>query len=458
MGFVSHGQHRPGDLPYDGAKAPHSIDGQAQKPPHSGRNFRGDSMLKLKTILLGDAAAIALCSAAVAADVPVRGPVYTKAPVAEWSWEGQYIGIHGGYFDGTNDVFSPGPFPFSPRGGFGGLQFGYLHHLSRNWLIGYEVDVSFGGVDSATGGVTHDINVFGTARTRLGYAQGPWLFYGTAGVAWAHTEFSNNVGTSVERPQVGYAVGAGVEYALTRNWSARFEYLYLDLGTTNSTGVFLSSDLTASTFRLGLNYRFANWNPSSAQAYPVQAPVRHAGWTGPYIGIHGGYGFGDYDVSGIFTATAEPKGGFFGIQSGYNWQLSQNWVFGVEGDSAWGSISHTNGTTRADIDATGTVRARFGYANGHTLYYATGGLAWIHADTVAAGITTRDQFWLGWTAGAGIEYALSQKWSAKVEYLYADFGVRDVIGGATLRDDFSVHTIKLGVNYRAGVFDLLFNR
>lgn len=416
-------------------------------------------MFKPKTILLGGLAAVVLCSAAVAADVPVRGPVYTKAAPAAWSWEGQYIGIHGGYFDGKNDVFSPGAFPFSPRGGFGGLQFGYLHHLSRNWVIGYEVDVSFGGIDGAFGGVTHDIDVFGTARTRLGYVQGPWLFYATAGLAWAQTDFDNNAGTSVDRPQVGYAVGAGIEYAFARNWSAKFEYLYLDLGKTNSTGVFLSSDLTASTFRLGLNYRFANWNPSPAQAaYPAKAPVRYAGWTGPYIGIHGGYGFGDYDVSGILSATAEPKGGFFGIQSGYNWQLSQNWVFGLEGDSAWGSISQTNGTSRADIDAMGTVRARFGYANGHALYYATGGLAWIHADTAAAGVTTRDQFWIGWTAGAGIEYALSQKWSAKVEYLYADFGLRDVVGGLSVRDEFNVHTIKLGVNYRAGIFDLLFNQ
>jgi outer membrane immunogenic protein len=130
-------------------------------------------------------------------------------------------------------------------------------------------------------------------------------------------------------------------------------------------------------------------------------------------------------------------------------------VFGVEGDSSWGAISQTNGVNRADIDAMGTVRARFGYAGGNVLYYATGGLAWLHADTAAAGVTTRDQFWLGWTAGAGIEYALSQKWSAKVEYLYADYGLRDMVGGAVVRDDFNVHTIKLGVNYRAGVLDLL---
>lgn len=402
-------------------------------------------------------AAVAFSSAAFAADVPMRGPVYTKAtPAPVWSWEGQYIGVHGGYFDGSNDVFSPGAFPLEPRGGYGGLQFGYLHHLSRNWVIGYEVDVSFGGIDATSGAVVHSIDVFGTARTRLGYAQGPWLVYGTAGLAWAQTDFTNNAGTSVERPQVGYAVGAGIEYAFARNWSAKFEYLYLDFGTTNSTGVILSSDLTASTFRLGLNYRFANWNVAPTQdAYPVKAPVRHAGWTGPYIGIHGGYGFGDYDVSGVIAAAVEPKGGFFGIQSGYNWQLSRNWVFGVEGDSSWGAISQTNGVNRADIDAMGTVRARFGYAGGNVLYYATGGLAWLHADTAAAGVTTRDQFWLGWTAGAGIEYALSQKWSAKVEYLYADYGLRDMVGGAVVRDDFNVHTIKLGLNYRAGVLDLL---
>jgi len=413
-------------------------------------------MFKLRSFLLGGAALAAMTGVAVAADVPMRNPVFTKAAPA-WSWEGQYIGVHGGYFDGSLDLGPGAGINLSPSKGFGGVQFGYLHHLSRNWLIGYEVDASF-GVKGSEGGIAYTVDAFGTARTRLGYAQGPWLFYGTAGLAWAKIDY---VGlNSADRPQVGYAVGAGVEYALARNWSAKFEYLYMDLGTTVSTGLLpLTTDVTASTVRLGLNYRFANWAAAPVSDMPVKAPVRVSGWTGPYIGIHGMYGTGDFDATGGAAAATSPKGGMFGIQSGYNWQLSRNWVFGLEGDSSWGSISNANATGSADIDAMGTVRARFGYADGNVLYYGTGGLAWLHANTVAgAGAVTRDQYWLGWTAGAGVEYAFAPRWSAKLEYLYSDYGLTDVNVGANFNEDFKVHTVKLGLNYRAGLLDFISGR
>lgn len=420
-------------------------------------------MIGPRHFLLGGIALFALTGVATAADVPVKGPVYTKAAPA-WSWEGQYIGIHGGYAWGENDASVAGlGLLFEPRGGYGGLQFGYLHHLSRNWVIGYEVDVSFGDINAAIGAFTNDINVFGTARARLGYAQGPWLFYATGGLAWARTELNIPVaGVSLERVQIGYAIGAGVEYAFAPNWSARVEYLYADLGDTNGIAAIANStDLTMHTVRLGVNYRFANWSAANVvPAFPTKAPVRVAGWAGPYIGIHGGYGWGAFEstasVAPFTLAYIEPTGGFFGIQSGYNWQLSRNWVFGLESDTSWGSIKRTLGPQNVDIDAIGTVRARFGYAAGNALLYATGGLAWIHADTtVVAGALVRDQFYLGWTVGAGAELALSAKWSAKLEYLYSDFSSTDILPPNTFRDDFSIHTIKLGLNYRASVFELI---
>lgn len=410
-------------------------------------------MFKAKAILLGGVAAAAISSAAFSADVPVRGPVYTKAPAA-WSWEGQYIGVHGGYFWGDNVNSLAGPAPFNVQSGYGGVQVGYLHHLNRNWLVGYEADVSFGNINDTVGGVTHNVNVFGTARTRLGYAQGQWLFYATGGLAWARTNFET-AGVDFRRAQVGYAVGAGIEYAFAPNWSARVEYLYMDLGDTTTTGFPLVTDLTASTVRLGLNYRFANWNAPRAAAYPVKAPVRVSGWTGPYIGIHGGYASGDFDTTNVAAFSADPKGGLFGIQSGYNWQFASNWVVGVEGDTSWASIRDTASAV-VDIDQLGTVRARLGYASGNVLFYATGGLAWMHADTTS-GAVFRDQFYLGWAAGAGIEYAFSSRWSAKFEYTYSDFSSRD-IAAVLGNDEFNLHTIKFGLNYRAGILDLLAGR
>lgn len=419
-------------------------------------------MVGPKRFLLGGIAVLAFSGAAIAADMPTRGPMYTKAPAA-FSWEGQYIGVHGGYAWARDDITIIGGIgEVSPSGGVIGLQFGYNHHLSRNWVVGYEIDASFGDLNATgvNGGFTPllEINAFGTARSRLGYANGPWLLYATGGLAWANTRVSNGVAFDLERPQVGYAVGGGVEYAFSQNWSAKVEYLFADLGKTRSTinGPQVDTDLTISTVRLGLNYRFANWAPAPTPAYFTKAPIVVSGWSGPYIGVHAGYGWGSFDTE--LPEFLDPKGGFGGIQSGYNWQLSRNWVVGVEGDSSWGTIKNVIGATNVDVDALGSVRARLGYAMNNVLFYGTGGLAWAHANSATLG-ASRDQYYIGWTAGLGVEYAFNQRWSAKVEYLYADYGtIRDVNAGATFDASLDSHTVRVGLNYRAGILDFIGGR
>lgn len=108
----------------------------------------------------------------------------------------------------------------------------------------------------------------------------------------------------------------------------------------------------------------------------------------------------------------------------------------------------------------GTVRARLGYANGNLLTYATGGFAWIHADTNASvALDVRDQFYLGRAAGAGVEYALSPRWSTKLEYLYSQYNTTsEVFGIGPSTNDFKLHTVKLGLNYRAGLSDFIGGR
>ena len=415
-------------------------------------------MVGPKQFLLGGVALFALTSVVAAADVPVRAPrpVYTKAPIVSL-WEGVYVGVHGGYAWAQNDTALGGVVTnFRPDGGFGGLQFGYNRHLTSRWVLGFEVDVSYGDlagrrpVAANTG--FFDVNAFGTARTRLGYANGLWLYYATAGAAWADTNVAvPAAGLRFDRPQIGYVIGAGVEYALNQRWSAKVEYLFADLGDTSTTAGAVT-DMTMSTIRLGLNYRFANM-PASALGYDAplayKAPVRRGNdWSGPYIGAHAAYGWGNFDA----TATAlEPTGGFAGIQSGYNWQLSRNIVFGLETDSSWGSLKETIGAATVDVDATGTVRARLGYAMDRLMVYGTGGLAWAHADA-NYNATVTDRFYLGWAAGVGMEYMWSPRWTAKLEYLYADFGkITDNADTANL----TASTIKFGVNYRAGILDLI---
>lgn len=420
-------------------------------------------MAGLRSILLGSVAVVAFSSAASAADVAAPVNRLEIAPVQ--SWEGQYIGIHGGYTSGSNDINMAGVTrDVSPKSGFGGFQLGYNYHLSPRWVIGYEVDASFGDLnDTALIGANITplkINAFGTARGRVGYATGPWLLYATAGAAWAHTKLDNVGGVAdFERPHVGYAAGAGIEYAFAQNWSAKLEYIYAALGETKTliNGATVNTDLTMNTVRLGLNYRFANWARTATPAYDTKAPVGAAGWTGPYIGVHGGYGFGSFDTVGGagVSQSQSPKGGLGGIQGGYNWQVRDNWVIGVESDASWGSVSRSSGGIKVDVDALGTARARIGYAiNNNVLLYGTGGLAWAHADSTTAG-ATRDQFYFGGAVGGGVEYAFNPRWSTKIEYLYADFGKIHDFNGTNADASLDVSTVKVGLNYRGSVFDFV---
>ncbi len=182
-------------------------------------------------------------------------------------------------------------------------------------------------------------------------------------------------------------------------------------------------------------------------------------WTGLYVGIHGGYGWGD--VSGL-----DVDGAFFGGQIGFNWQAPGSpFVFGVELDSAWANLEGSAvipgvAGVASEIDYQGSLRGRVGYAFGPALLYATGGLAWMHNNAAIAAVVapgfvvgaSDDNTHFGWTIGAGLEYAFAPNWSAKVEYLYADYGAETyfspIAGGFSL--DAQTHTVKLGLNYRFG--------
>lgn len=170
--------------------------------------------------------------------------------------------------------------------------------------------------------------------------------------------------------------------------------------------------------------------PASAADMPVRAPQYKAAplapvfnWTGFYVGGHVGYGWADSGVGDV-------DGFLGGLQLGYNWQFSRNWVFGLETDI---SGTDMNNATPAHIDYLGTVRARLGYTWDRVMIYGTGGLA--YARGAVAGVHDSDT---GWAAGAGIEWAFAPNWSAKVEYVYADI------------DAFEASTVKFGVNYRFG--------
>jgi outer membrane immunogenic protein len=185
--------------------------------------------------------------------------------------------------------------------------------------------------------------------------------------------------------------------------------------------------------------------PASAADMAARGPVYKApaaaplfDWTGFYIGAHGGYGWGSF--GGL-----DPDGGFGGGQIGVNWQFAPNWVWGVEADISGADMKDSVAGVSVKTDVFGTVRGRLGYTVDRTMFYGTGGFAWADTKASFAGASGSENNY-GWVLGAGIEYAFAPNWTAKVEYLHADYG-RDTYSGAGITGDLKNDTIKVGVNY-----------
>jgi outer membrane immunogenic protein len=227
---------------------------------------------------------------------------------------------------------------------------------------------------------------------------------------------------------------------------------------------------------------------AKAADLPVKAPAPAAvphgpyNWTGLYVGGNIGGSWGGHrtvatvDGAALVDATAHPDGVIGGGQIGYNWQTG-SWVFGLEADiqgsgqkGGWTQnftvLGVTGSSTTSDkLDYFGTVRGRVGYAWDRQLLYFTGGWAYgretINNTTTVAGVsvttTTRNDITDGWTVGGGWEWAFADRWSARIEYLYIDFG-SDSAGsgsGATPGGTLTVTTnhltdnvVRAGLNYK----------
>jgi outer membrane immunogenic protein len=250
---------------------------------------------------------------------------------------------------------------------------------------------------------------------------------------------------------------------------------------------------------------------ASAADMPVKAapyvapPAPIYTWTGFYLGVNAGIGGDrvDYPFRGTiferpFTGDVNLTsfGGFGGVQGGYNWQAG-NWVLGVEADIQGTNIkSRLNASvdvpsllnaslsTGTELKYFGTARGRIGYAFDRVLVYATGGYAFGSEDTrLDASLTggglmraplgaldgisntiivrenntnsfhfSRRHDLSGWTAGGGVEYAVTPNLSLKTEYLYLRFDRNNVFANRnfTIDDQINLHTLKFGVNYKFG--------
>jgi outer membrane immunogenic protein len=173
--------------------------------------------------------------------------------------------------------------------------------------------------------------------------------------------------------------------------------------------------------------------------YTVNQPLNAYSWAGPYLGGNLGYSWGSVDNN-----PTKPSGFEGGVQAGYNWQTGP-WVFGVEGDIQATGADDTFAPWKFSNPWFGTVRGRGGYAFNNIFFYATAGLAFGELRGQTFGLTESHTD-VGWTAGVGAEFGLTQNWSAKIEYLYVDLANSNfVVTGAS--NGYRFGTLRAGVNY-----------
>jgi outer membrane immunogenic protein len=224
------------------------------------REARREIKMKRLLLALGCMAAAAAGSAA-AADLPIKMP---SAYAPFFTWQGFYVGINAGYGFGHSSwadnvtLLSTGKFDVS--GAMVGGTMGYNVQLG-GWVLGLEGDAGWSGVKGSTaincpGGCQTTNEWLGTARGRVGYAFNGLLPYVTGGAAFGDVNASSPGGGTRADMGWGWTGGAGLEYAFAARWSAKVEYLYVDLGKTNCCGNPIDVTFTSNVVRGGVNYKF----------------------------------------------------------------------------------------------------------------------------------------------------------------------------------------------------------
>ena len=457
-------------------------------------------MLHLRAVLLAAVAVAGIDAAALAADLPTKMPIKAP-PVVGYVWDGFYIG---GYYGASlGQATAETPAPGNPSGGVtlndGGVTIGgtlgYNWTFAPKWLAGLEGDIGYLGVNRNFKEWSDVINTgtkaswYATARARLGYLTGPSLLYVTGGAAFVHV--TDTIGGSVttipptesSTTRVGWTAGTGIETKLSRSWSAKSEYLFIDAGdysfgsnTTPGTGGLVPTTFhnhQYHVFKSGLNYNFGSGPNEGLPFFNTPMLPSDHNWGGFYAGVNVGLGISntqanDAVVNGIRGNEDINGAGFAGgAQVGYNYMITPKYFVGVEGDFGYLGVRHSDApdwNTTQDVFTQqtrwyATARGRIGVSTGPALLYFTGGGAWVRlqdgfAQTLPA--FPGDVTWKtanGWTFGGGTEVALDARWSAKLESLYVNAGAsthNDTIGVAPFYADFKQRfvVVRAGLNYK----------
>ena len=439
----------------------------------------------MKSFLLGSAALFIAAGAANAADMPVKAMPMKAPPPIAYDWTGFYVGgYYGqaiGYTRGRTPVLTPGDAVINDNGITVGGTVGYNWQFDPHWLIGAEGDFGWMGLDQSAPEWNDTVTVgqkadwYGTARLRFGYVAGPSLFYVTGGGAFVHLNDTFGSTTNSETKS-GWTAGAGIETKLSRSWSMKTEYLYVDVGDSNfnSTIFQVTTPVTFDhhqfhVIKTGLNYKigepFLDGLPLIGTSHLM--PTDH-NWNGFYVGLNAGGGISNVQAvggAGTFLNGSEEHvnatGFAGGAQAGYNYIVFSKYFVGVEADVGYLGVSGSSKDWNDSFffsdktDWYGTARLRVGTTTGPALLYATGGAAWVHLTDTLQIInnvgSTGSRTAGGWTIGGGTEVALGPRWSARLESLYIDVG-KDTQAIATphaeFKDRFMV--VRAGLNFAFG--------
>ncbi len=260
-----------------------------------------------KSVVLLSAIAIAGIGSASAADMAVKARLASIDP--GYNWSGFYTGVNAGYGRGerAGDItaFStglgipgavgagtiPSFFNLRPEGALGGLQAGY-NWQSGHWVLGVEADIQAADINRSVviphaalgpfvptlSTASTDLDWFGMARGRAGYAWNEVLLYGTGGLAYGGVSDGATVARVPPPPpggghgmtsstRIGWAAGAGVEWAFRPAWSLKAEYMHVDLGSTTTRMVFPVAPVNFIDYRfqhaydivrVGINYKWGD--------------------------------------------------------------------------------------------------------------------------------------------------------------------------------------------------------
>jgi outer membrane immunogenic protein len=437
--------------------------------------------------------------------------VASGGPALAQSWTGPFVGLTAGYGIGHSAQTDSGIPPALPPlgdgnhrvdGALAGATLGF-NWQTGPWVFGLEGDYSWAGIGGssqlcgANTAIPHrcgaGLDALGTLRGRLGYAMGPTgaiLPYFTGGLAVGNLQGWDDLTPSEgSRFRAGWTVGAGIEARIAPQWTAKLEYVHVDLGRTILFDIVPvvpeTVSFRADIIRVGLNRSLGD--PIMAAPGPIYTKARSSilakapaiapayDWSGFYLGGNiGGIAQTGTGVSNFFQNSTpdfannfqplSPSSSAFigGVHAGFNWQFARSFVAGVEGDWQWMNSHYLfcrqtdiasaacadNGRGfvygGSDAKSLATIRGRFGITFDRLMVYGTGGVAFaeIHSSLgtnclvngcadqggASAALSTTTTRKTGWVAGGGIEWMLDANWMVRGEYLHADLGnVTDVL-------------------------------